>query len=391
MATCFLFAQHFTDESCLSLRIDEHGTIDAPLERRTIEAFRAMQDNARTIVVLPAGYCSLYQVELPWLNDQKARAAIPYALEEQIAQQVSSVHVAFDKAHYQQGKYLVTVIDKLFLQDLISRLDALFIDFEEITLDWFALRDGEVCVSETSLLVNDPSFKGALDAEPAAIYLADRSNDSPVLLFGDSSPAMSSILSSSGLTAESMARVEGAYDDWVARRLLNARFMNLCQGEMRHNTRKEINRRWYYAAAALAGFWLVLVLVMNGIVSHQLTKKIMDLDQKTAVVYREFFPHAHQVISPRFRVGQLLKSGHGGQNAALWQLSDALAAGLKQGAYTIEQMRYQNQTLAVTLLARDFAELERLQGHLQQAGVKVTQSQAASHKQHVTATLELRL
>ena len=76
---------------------------------------------------------------------------------------------------------------------------------------------------------------------------------------------------------------------------------------------------------------------------------------------------------------------------ALWQLDNKLAAAIAKDNVAIEQLRYQNQTLAVTLNATDFAALEGLQLRLQQAGAKVTQAQAASHEQQVTATLELRL
>ena len=114
MATCFLFAQHFTDESCLSLRIDDLGQLEAPLERRSLDAIRALQVKANTIVVLPTDNSSLHYVELPWLGESKARAALPYALEEQVAQHVVTLHVAFDQQHYQNKQYLVVVIDKVF-------------------------------------------------------------------------------------------------------------------------------------------------------------------------------------------------------------------------------------------------------------------------------------
>jgi len=89
-------------------------------------------------------------------------------------------------------------------------------------------------------------------------------------------------------------------------------------------------------------------------------------------------------------VRQLLKDGQNGQDKALWQLESTLATAVTQGELTIEQLRYQHQILSVTLIAKDFAALDALQLRLQQAGVKVTQAQASSQDQHVTATLELR-
>lgn len=386
MRTCFLFAGHLTVESCLALSLDEQGQIDAPLETRTVEAIQVLQANARTVVVLPTEHSSLHRVELPWLSASKARAALTYALEEYVAQSVTTLHVAFDQQHYQNQHYLVAVIDKAFLKDLMTRLDEASLSFDTIVLDWFALQENEAFVSETSLLVRDDAFKGALSTVPVEMYLASRTRQTTIFLFDDSAPALKSIMTS----VDSATQCEGSLYTWIAQRLFKVRALNLCQGELQHNTQQHNPVRWYQVIAALAALWLVSFIAINGIMSYQLTKKIAVLDQKIAVIYREFFPEARQVISPEFRVKQLLKKGNSSQEHTLWQLLNVLAS-IKTNDITMEQFRYQNQVLSVNLLARDFAVLEGLQLHLQQAGVKVTQTNASSHEQQVAATLELRL
>ena len=382
MATCFLFAQHLTSESCLSLRIDDEGQLNAPLEQRTFDAIKTIQTNARTVVVLPTECCSFHQIELPWLSDSKARAALPFALEEQVAQPVATLHIAFDQAHYQNKQYLALAIDSLYLQELMVRLANASLGFEVITVDWFALKADEAVVSETSLLVHDVGFRGALSGEPATYFLTQGVLPPTLLAFKDSATELrSNVL---------FQTIDSSFYEWMAQRSFTAKPMNLCQGALRHNTQYTVNRRGYQTLAALVGLWVVSVFVMNALVSHHLTQQIMALDEKIAVIYREFFPQARLVISPMFRVKQLLKEGRTGQDGSLWQLENTLAKAITPGEFTIEQLRYQNQMLAVTLIAQDFAALDALQLRLQQAGVKVTQTQASSQDQHVTATLELR-
>ncbi len=130
-----------------------------------------LQENARTIVVLPTASASLHVLTLPWLSERKAREAIPFALEEVIAQPVSEVHFAFDKAHYSNGQYLVVAIDAAFLSQCIGLLDELDIDFDVLTLDWFALKTGEVFVAEDRVLMAMNTFKGALSVNLAQRYL----------------------------------------------------------------------------------------------------------------------------------------------------------------------------------------------------------------------------
>lgn len=382
MATCFLFIHKLTETTCLSLRLDDQGQVDAPLEQRTFDAIKALQIAAQTIVVLACERSSLHRVELPWLSSQKARAALPYALEEQLAQRVATVHIAFDQQHYTNQHYLVAVLDKAYLVALMERLDDVGLDFDVITLDWFALRADEFCISETSMLIHDHEFQGALSAELAARYLIKRISQAPIFVFSESASLLKNPF---------FKHMDGSFYEWVAKRLIKTHPMNVCQGELQHSTSQQACTRWYQASAILAGISLGIFLLVQGIQSHQLTMINKDLDQKISVIYHEFFPQSTQVISPKFRVEQLLKSQGGSSDKTLWILLDKLADGIKEDSFAIDQFNYQNQILSVTFTSKDFAALEALQLRLKKAGVVVKQAQASLHDQHVLATLELRL
>ena len=231
-------------------------------------------------------------------------------------------------------------------------------------------------------MIRDALFQGALSAEPAALYLTNRSNALPIFAFHDSAPT---------LNDASHARLDGSFYPWAATRIMSAPAFNLCQGECQHRPSQSSNTRWYQASLALAGLWFLTVLMLNGWMLHRLNGEIAVLDQKTEVIYHHFFPDAKQMISPKFRVTQLLKTANASQDTALWPLLDALAAALNDHQVTIEQLHYQGRALSVTLNSEDFAALEALQRRLQQAHLQVTQAQAVSHEDRVHAILELRL
>ncbi len=384
MATCFLFAQHLTNEGCLSLRLDKDGLLDFALEQRPFEAIKELQVNAQTIVVLPTEHTSLHHLPLPWLSDAKARAALPYALEEQIAQHVTTIHVAFDQHHYQNKHYLAVVCDKFYLQQLMERLNKASLDFDAITIDWFALQDENVVRSETSFLIKDILFNGALSSSLMSTYLTQRPVPTPMLTFNDTSSELPHL-------ETSITSINTSFYVWCAQRLMNSRFINLCQGELRHRAQHSMKTRWKYAIVILLGFWFFSVIAMNALLLHQLNKNIVYLDEQLSVVYHKFFPTAKTVISPRFRVEQLLKEGQAEPDQALWIIEDILAGAMGQGGFIIEQLRFQNKNLTVSLKIADFAALEALQRRLQQSGLHVTQTQAASFEQQVKATLELGL
>lgn len=380
MATCFVFMQYCNEEKCLSLRLDQQGGIDAPLLLRSASEIKMLQESARTIVVLPTEISSLHEVELPWLGEQKARAALPYALEEQLAQNVTSLHFAFDRQHYHNGRYLVVVVDKARLRDTLAILQKLNLDFQSITLDWFALRANEACMVADGLLVHDAAFKGALDAGLSSIYL----NTSPAARI------FSFRTDKTALQDASFTLVDSPPYVWLAERLLQTNAINLCQGEFSIATHKKRGKYWYRICLALIGLWVSSLLVMKAINLHATTKKMVKIDQQIAIIYKKFFPQATQIISPRFRINQLLQSNLAG-GSVLWVLLDKLALFFNAHQFTIEQFHFQNESLSVTLMSKDFSTLEELQLNLQKAGVKVVQSQAISHEQKVRATLELSL
>jgi general secretion pathway protein L len=381
MSTCFIFFQSLADETYLSVRVDEHGHVDAALDYRTLEAVKVLQDKAHTIIVLPTEMSTLHYVELPWLSDRKARLALPFALEEMVAQKVSELHIAFSKQYYQNEQYLVVVIDKTFLSMVMARFDELGLCFDAITLDWFALQDAPVCVTETGLLVSDASFQGALSGDVAALYLESQTDLSSIVRFDDSAPT---------LILPSFHCVSGSFYEWVAKRLAKIKPMTLCQGDLQHRQRGASVARWYHVSLGLLGLWLACIVVMDTVLSYRLSHQLSEVDRHISVIYHEFFPQATQVISPKFRVEQWLHAAGAHQDETFWRLLNALAQAGNHHAFTIQHLRYEHNMLSVSLISPDFEALETLERRLQQASITVTQTQASSQKQHVMATLELR-
>lgn len=383
MALIFLFAEYLDDAGCMSVRLEADASVSAELSHRSYEDIKSLQTDTQTIVVLSAALCGFHQVELPWLSDSKARAAIPYALEEQLAQKLSALHFAFDREHHQHQRYLVTVIDKIWLADVMMRLDDAGIDFHEITVDWFALHQGEMCVTPTTLLMNVDRYQGALSFDVARTYLNTLTDAVPVLTFTDSSP---------DIQPTTTTLVDTPFLLWVAKRLQQVSRMNLCQGEFRRGRQQEgISRRWVLVSAILAGAWLLTVLSVNTLNLIRLNHQNRLLDQDIAVIYHQFFPAAQQVISPKFRISQLLGTGQMTQSTTvLWSLLDKLDKVVSVKETVIEGLSYRNKTLSVSLKGKDFKALESLGERLKQEQVKVSQTQATSHENDVTAVMELR-
>lgn len=393
--TCFLFVQ--TDElnTILSIRMDMQGQIEQPLKLRTSEEIRALQDNARTIVVFPSQWCGLYQVELPVLSDRKAREAIPFALEDHLAQSLNQVHFAFDKAHYAEGKYWVIVINKQIMTYWMDKLSHLDIAYDQITIDWFALQPEEGCVATDTILIHTQAFQGALSLDVWEHSTHDWAKDLHWQVFADS-PALSEW--------SNIPKQPHSIHIWFAERLCKAKIINLCQGEFQHATTQTTVIRRYQFAGILALAWLIsFVAIHVGLytfVHHQSQK----LDQQIAQTYRVFFPGAQKVVSPKARITQLLKQNQSGNNTALWSLMESFSLALVQAkpegvtknhvtkmASQVQSIHYQSSILTVLFLCDNFSALEQIELFLQKRRVRVKQISAGTEEDKVMAKLELSL
>ncbi|KTD41012.1 type II secretion system protein GspL [Legionella parisiensis] len=377
MDTLFLFVKHLDEAGCLCLKINTDGALIAPPVQRSFDEIKSLQTECKTLIIETCEHVSILNLELSWLPERKARAAIPYALEEKLAQSVDELHFAFDKARYQNNQYLVTVIAKKRMRYLLQLLNQQDIEFSAITVDWFALEPQELCISETALIIN-ADFKGALSGELADIYLKNHPQYQP-LLFADSAIQIDPSLPKSQETSHT----------WIAQRILKSKLMNLCQGEMQHGNKTDLIKKGYQLVGALFCLWLISLLVVNGIKLHLLNKRTQKIDEQIAVIYHEFFPDAKQIISPKFRITQLLKSNNTEEQNRFWFLLNQFAKVMKNDRNDLEQLRYQNKILSVTIISTDFASLEELENELKKLQLKVKQTQASTREQQVVATLEL--
>ncbi|KTD65697.1 type II secretion system protein GspL [Legionella spiritensis] len=384
MTTTFLFANTLTDEDGLCLTIDQNNQLVLPAKQRTIAEIRQLQANSRTIVVLPCQFFSLYQVQLPWLGEKKARAALPYALEDQLAQNVENLHFAFDRQHYMDGRYLVAVCSRDYLRQVITKIDQCGLDFDVITLDWFALKNNESCVLPEYLLANHETFQGALGRELADLYLSRLNPQQHALyLFTDSGEPPR--------TFPAAIHIEEPSTVWLAKRLMKNNIMNLCQGDLAHGNAKNRTRLWYVMAGAMFAVWLISLITINAFKLHSLNSDMAEVDKKIAVIYHHFFPQAQQVISPRFRISQLLKGNQNGGDNTFWTLLNTLSEVTPGNESIIEQLRFQNKSIQVTLASKNFETLEALQNRLIQHKIKIKQTQASTRDDQVVSTLELSL
>lgn len=380
MESCFIFAEGLDNNGGLALCLNERGECTYPLESYAIAELRQLQIGRKNFLIAPASVFNYQLLELPWLGEKKARAAIPYALEEKLAFPVENQHFAFARHYYHNGHYLVIICENEYVQKHQAFFQEQRLILETFTIEWFALNEGEICLTDSNLLCYLPGIIGSFKKPLLDLCLRQLPPEQTVFRFNDSMetdwPHLECLPIMSKL--------------WVSQRLLHRPAFNLLQGNWQQKKALS-SKKWMYLAAGMAFSWIFLVLFNLVIENYSLNIKINHLDDEITKIYKQFFPEAKQIISPRFRIEQWLKNNsHTEEN--FWILLNEVSRLQQQdNNLYIQQIVYTNSRMQLQLIAENFMQLERFKTKLSNSTLHVKQLQATSHNGKVLSTLEINL
>ncbi len=109
---------------------------------------------ARVIVLVPGENVLLAQAELPAIKGNKLTKAVPYALEDQLADDVENLHVAIGRRD-EQGKVANAVVSRESIDSWLSRLKTAGLHPDMMSPEVFGVQwDREAEVTQWSLVIN---------------------------------------------------------------------------------------------------------------------------------------------------------------------------------------------------------------------------------------------
>lgn len=378
MAGLYLFYESLTDDGAGCLFLSEETNATSLYKEFSFSEIRELQESCPLIVVINSAHARFHLLEMPLLQEKKARTAIPFALEEQLSKSMDNYHFAFSRAFYQQGHYLVVSMEKAWLWQCLERLTKENIHCNQITLDWFALNENESALTSKGLLVYQPDFKGSLSRELSQIFI-EKQPLSPLYCFSDSTDWALPCSKKESDTATA----------WIGKRLDEKNWINIAQGEFKQGDKVIQLKKWLLLTSGLVCIWAILWLGASLYKIHYLNKELENTDQQIAKIYRQYYPGAKKVINPKFRLSQLFQSNKSSQRQQLWFIMTHLSQTLQTHHIKVQRFVYQNNQLSLTLLSPDFNQLEAFEQTLESKGIKVKQTQAGNTKEGIIATLEL--
>ena len=392
------------EEQCGWMLCDDHGqALSAP--RVGSLAMAANEAPGRRIAALvPSGDVLITDVELPVKGGVRAQQVAPYALEEQLAADIETLHFAVGERDEVSGRTTVAVVTRELMNQWTDALKG-------------AGLTPEVICGEAGLLPDNPGHTVVLlDRDTLSVR---RSGHTPLSLpAGDLTAALEASLGAE-LAPENVifyatpqdwhrhaAEAEALRDRCASfkAQLLNAgvlpllapqvmasHFVNLLGGDFApKNSLGNDWRRWRLAASLA----LALLVVHVAGLSYELVRDRHSeqlLDDAIGNVARRALPGDPGTGAVRSRIEQRLAAqagtGNGGMLPALTAVAQAVSS--VNGA-TLQSLNYRKDGMELRLKARDASSLDHIDQNLRNNGWQADITSGAQNGSDYEGRIQVR-
>jgi general secretion pathway protein L len=318
-------------------------------------------------VLVPAESVLLACVDVPARTREQLQRALPFAVEDQLAEPVEQLHIAATR--HADGRQWVAAVAQATLRAWMSDLRARGIEADALIAESAALPreaqrlalliDGARTVG---LLPDGRAFACATDALPEWLTQIDAPRDAdgriPVTLYGDGDESNFvglGVSTQHGVGDEAPLRV-------FARGLRTQATPSLLSGAFAAQHRGAPARKLWRIAAMLAAAALVLSFARHAYAHWQLTRQLADLDARIQAVYREVYPEGRVVPNPAERMRADLGGGAVGADGTdalslIGKVAPMLSASTQ---YSLTSLTYRNRVLELGLVGAGLAALDGL-------------------------------
>lgn len=328
-----------------------------------LEALASAALGRDAILLLPATMVWLTELELPVKNPSQIKQALPFALEDQLADDVDQYHLSW--LRLVNRKLAVAAVAKSAFADLLQPLRQAGIELVAAYPETLLVpyREGECSVAvigDRAVLRHGRGLGGGIDSAALPLLLETLRRDgadwSALRVFGQS--ALAEWAARQGLSYSEQADGQPwtvVQSDGMALNLLTGPYA-VRTGESRSI------RRWLPAASLLA---LALAVQLAGQIhlNQQSRQQIAELDLQTQALFRKAFPEIKRVVNVRVQAEQALRemrqrrSDSGQFLRLLYAVGERLA---ERPDLALNELSFAGDSLQLRLPAADSSALDTL-------------------------------
>ncbi|HUX73911.1 MAG TPA: type II secretion system protein GspL [Steroidobacteraceae bacterium] len=399
------------------LSVDETGAALGPTERGPLaHAAAAAAAAARVVVLVPATQVLLAEPELPPGSGARLARAVPFALEEQLTEDIDQLCFAIGRRNA-RGATPVAVVSRTTMQAWLAVLGGAGIAPAAIYADIALMADNPgqtvLWLERERLAVRRP---GALPFAVEVAPVTDALMIAGVIADPDADPsAAGARLAESAIlyaTREDWTRIQAEFEDlmeqfatlriqlladgplhWLARQLHAGDAVNLLQGEFAATS--EYRNRWreWRVAAMLALGLLGAHVAAQAIQLHHANEQTAMLDGQITRLFAATLPNETLRDARRQMQARLASIRRGGGGAQVFlHLMQALGRALGQNPQTrIDALSFRERSLEMQASAASIDVFARLVQALGTQGVTAAIESSRPNAGGIQAHLRLTL
>ena len=335
-------------------------------EHTTLDTIPGLAAGRRVVVFVPGADVRLASVTVPARQPQKVLQAAPYALEDQLAEDVDTLHFAIGPRQA-GGSHPVAVVSRERMDAWLSPLRARGVTPDALLSETLCLPTPEpdqwtALVETGRVVVRSGAYSGF------ACPLADLES---YLQLADPDSRMRLRLFVTGGLNHDFTRLNRAVElmpghtetlDVLVRYYRPETGINLLQGAY---SQKEDWRRLaqpWRAAAAIAAAWAGLALAHASVQSHRLGQELKLQDDKNLARFQGLFPAETKIVDLAAQTEQKLTALQGGAANAPWfQLLDVVSAALAANpGLSVKSLQFREGALYLSLTGSDLQAFESM-------------------------------
>lgn len=359
-----------------------------------------LAEGKEVVIIVPAEDVVLTAAKLPKLNNTRLQQALPYALEEQLVDDVENLHFASSVYDTTNGDVPVAIVAREKMQLWLDQLKTWGVTPDVMIPMTLALPVEEhvwhIAVREMAVVrINtlqgfacDPAELSAwllsalaTHAKPTSVHLHYYTNDKSIQAIKLPIPG----------------KAESADPEQLIRDLASWAItpspINLLQGQFAIKKKKKkirldkIGKRLSYVAIA----WLTLIILYPLGSYIILKQRTNDLQNQMWAIYQHSFPDATSMVAPQMRMEERLHKlmKQSSDNRLLLMLG-YISKGLTASSnVTLKRLEYQGTQVSLNVSVPNPDDYSAFTDQLKQQGLTVKQQHAAIEGASVNATLEV--
>ena len=392
---------------------NDDGELTSKISTGPLSELHSISSNHISIVLLNSQCLHINELQLPTQNMQKMLKAIPYAIEEFIADDIENFHFVAAKSKSASSPANTTSvigIDKSTLQSIIDQFQEANIFIEKIIPDALCMAANEqqwalLNFNDQSYLQTNPlsGITISHDVMPYIIEskLNDEANEKPEKLLLFSEAENTTVFDSINFDDSQIERVNITYNAHplviFCGNYKQALPLNLLQHNFKPKSKSAGYWKHWRLAATLAGSWLLLHLGMTAFQYNQLQEENIVTKNQLEKIYKTAFPKSRKINNPRRQMEQklkTLKSASGNATTGLLFMLEETFGGLDQETkdITFQSFTFRNNRMDIGMESKNLQAIETLNKKLNTSKtIKSEISSSSSEKNIVKGNMRIEV